>query len=211
MFIAARDGFDELARCLVDEYDANVNTTTFSSGTTPLIIAGAYGHVSMCRFLASRGADARVVDKQHQKTVFETAVFKPEERPGCGTEEEVAEAVQEGMAEFEEARARRDSVLEATALPLPVVQLIGKYDYGSLCEVPPPPGSIRLEELPPRIHTMRSISQIQEREHDMPPTPHTPKTRNADLNSVSTGDSEGSMRQDHLVGVKKSSRCCVIQ
>jgi ankyrin repeat protein len=53
---AARNGHLDVVRWLVDDCGCNSDTSS-ADGTTPFCLAAWQGHLAVCRFLATRGAD----------------------------------------------------------------------------------------------------------------------------------------------------------
>ena len=72
---AARDGFTEIARLLIDQ-GADVNWID-GEGVTPLILASFKGHLELTQLLLDHGADATVSD-QWNRTALDYALRRGE-------------------------------------------------------------------------------------------------------------------------------------
>ncbi|WP_161634936.1 ankyrin repeat domain-containing protein [Leptolyngbya sp. Heron Island J] len=72
---AARDGFTEIARLLID-YGADVNWID-GEGVTPLILASFKGHLELTQLLLEHGADVTVRD-QWNRTALDYALRRGE-------------------------------------------------------------------------------------------------------------------------------------
>lgn len=83
---AARDGFTDIARLLVEE-GAEVNWID-SEGVTPLILAAFKGHVEIAELLLDQGAD-RTVKDQWGRTALDYALRR-------GEEDAIAKRLQQG-------------------------------------------------------------------------------------------------------------------
>ncbi|MEM9484993.1 MAG: ankyrin repeat domain-containing protein [Cyanobacteria bacterium P01_F01_bin.116] len=75
---AARDGFTEIARLLID-YGADVNWID-GEGVTPLILASFKDHIDLVRLLLAHGADVTVRD-QWNRTALDYALRRGETDP----------------------------------------------------------------------------------------------------------------------------------
>jgi len=73
LMIAARNGAEEVVRCLLQRVDMDINKAD-ASGSTALILAAAEGHVSVVETMVAHGADIRSLDSLGKSLLHDAAL-----------------------------------------------------------------------------------------------------------------------------------------